>query len=161
MGASIQGPEDLLLRDLDHGGLDLVEPFGDPLADDVAGLGVGLGDDISQFLHVRQSGLESSLHHLGLLGDLSFGSARNHDIAGDSAGFFHRRLEDFSLTLHDRLDAGDHELICFGQGFNVLLLGGDHRLEINARHLEIGEHFGDVSLEHREGGELGHCEASL
>ena len=148
----------LLLRNLDHSRLDLVQAFSDPLANDICSLGVGLGDHVRKFLHVRQSGLEGGLNHFGLLGDLRFRSAGNHDLGGDSAGFFHGSLEDFSLTLHDRLDARDHELISFGQGFDVFPLGGDHRLKINAGHLEIGEHLGDVGLKHRKSGGFGHRE---
>ena len=79
----------LLLRDLHHRRLDLVQSLGDPLADDVGGLGIGLGDHVRQFLHVRQSGLEGGLNHLSLLGDLRLRGARNHDLGGDSAGLFH------------------------------------------------------------------------
>ena len=43
----------LLLCHLNHGHLDFIQAFADPLADDVGCLGVGLGDNVSQFLHVR------------------------------------------------------------------------------------------------------------
>src|SRR6266851_4782248 len=125
---------------------DLFEALGDPLLNDVEGLGIGLGDELGQLAGIGDALLESVLRHLDILGDLLLGGGRLRPGAQRYRGLVHRLPRQLDLPAGNSLHTLNRQLIGLRECLEVLALRGHQRFHVETGKSEAGKGLPEIHV---------------